>query len=213
MGRANGPDFKARDYVDKIADGELRQAVRGYIDASLAWKAIQKKDAERALEIVRTGELTRLQKAWTMASAARLLMLPKPDRERVFQILDEAAAEARRMDGSDPDRPRAFLAVANALLAINRTRGWDSMTDVVKAANSAPDFTGADGQLAFRINAKGFRSGHQHGIAEFNVAGVFRLLATEDYNRAVALARVFEHEAPRAHAVMAIAFAVLNEGK
>jgi len=209
--RGETGDLKARDYADKIADSELRQSVRGYIDASLAWEAIQKRDAERALEIVRTGELTRLQKAWTMASAARLLS--KADRERALQILDAASAEARRMDGSDADRPRAFLAIASALLAIDRARGWDSMTDAVKAANSAPDFTGEDGQLTFRISAKGTRSGHQHGLREFDVAGVFQLLAVEDYDRAVALARVFEHEAPRAHAVMAIAFAVLNGQK
>jgi hypothetical protein len=152
-----------------------------------------------------------LEKVWTMARAARILALAKPDRERALQILDDAAAEARRMDGSDPDRPRAFLAVTSALLAIDRTRGWDSMTDAVKAANSAPDFTGEDGQLTFRISAKGSRSMHQHGMAEFNVAGVFQSLATEDYESAVALARVFQREAPRANAVMAIALAILNE--
>jgi hypothetical protein len=210
--RAEGGDIKARDYADKIADTELRQSVRGYIDASLAYKAIEKKDVERALEIVRTGELTRLLKVWTMASAARLLSVGKtPDRDRALQTLDDAAVEARRMDGSDPDRPLAFLAVSSALLAIDRTRGWDSMTDAVKAANSAPAFTGDDGQLSFSINAKGANSMHQHGMPEFNVAGVFQSLANEDYDRAVALARVFEHEAPRANAVMAIALTLWNK--
>lgn len=209
LSKAEAGDLPARDYADKIADSELRQAVRGYIDASLAWKAIEKKDAERALEIVRTGVLSRLVKVWTMARAARLLALVKPDRERALQILDDASAEARRMDGSDPDRPRAFLAVTNALLAIDRARGWDSMNDVVKAANSAPDFTGADGQLTFRNGG----SMHQHGMGEFNVAVVFQSLATEDYERAVALARVFQREAPRANAVMAIARAVLEDKK
>jgi hypothetical protein len=207
--RADAGDFKARDYADKIADGELRQAVRGYVDVSMAWKAIEKRDAERALEIVRTGELPRLWKVWTMARAARLLT--RTDRERALQILDDAGAEARRMDGSDADRPRAFLAITAALLAIDRIRGWDLMTDAVKVANSAPDFTGADGQLAFRINVKSFRNLHQHGMSEFNVAEVFRSLANEDLDRAVALARVFEREAPRANAVMAVALTVLEK--
>lgn len=210
--RADGGDIKARDYADKIADSELCQSVRGYIDASLAYKAIEKKDFERALEIVRTGELTRLLKVWTMASAARLLSVGKtPDRDRALQTLDDAAVEARRMDGSDPDRPLAFLAVSSALLAIDRTRGWDSMTDVVKAANSAPAFTGDDGQLSFSINAKGANSMHQHGMPEFNVASIFQSLANEDYDRAVALARALEHEAPRANAVMAIALTIWNK--
>jgi hypothetical protein len=207
--REDAVDFKARDYADKIADGELRQAVRTYVDVSMAWKAIEKKDPERALEIVRTGELPRLWKVWTMARAAR--MLARMERERSLQILDDAGAEARRMDGSDADRPRAFLAVATALLAIDRNRGWDLMTDAVKAANSAPDFTGADGQLAFRINVKSYRSMHQHGMPEFNVAEVFRSLANEDLDRATALARVFEREAPRANAVMAVALALLKK--
>lgn len=211
--RGEAGNLTAREYGDKIADSELRQAVRRYIDASLAWKAIEKKDVERALETVRTGELTRLQKVWTMARAARLLALAKPNRERALQILDDASAEARRMDDSDPDRPRAFLAVTSALLAIDRPRGWDSMADAVKAANSTPDFTGEDGQLTFRISAKGSRSMHQHGMPEFDVAGVFQSLATEDYERAVALARVFQREAPRANAVMAIALAILNENR
>jgi hypothetical protein len=213
MSRAGAGDPAARDYADKIDDSELRQTLRAYIDASLAMTAIEKKDAERALEIVRTGELNHLQKVWTMTGAARLLMVGKPDRERALQILDDASAEARRMEGSDPDRPRAFVAVANTLLRIDPVRSWDSMTDVVKAANAAPDFTGEDGELSFRIITKTSRSMHQHTIADFDLAGLFRNLANLDFDRAVALARVFEHEAPRAHAVMAIALAVLNEKK
>jgi hypothetical protein len=45
------------------------------------------------------------------------------------------------------------------------------------------------------------------------VATIFGLLAKEDYNRAVDLARGFEREAPRANAVIAIARAVLDEKK
>lgn len=210
--RADAGDLKAREYADNIADSELRQSAREYIDAALAYKAIEKKDVERALEIVRTGELTRLLKVWTMARAGRLLAVAKPpERDRALQTLDDAAVEARRMDGSDPDWPLALLAVSSALLAIDRTRGWDSMTDAVKAANSAPAFTGDDGHLTFSINAKGSNSMHQHSMSEFNVAGVFQSLANEDYDRAVALARVFEHEAPRANAVMAIVLTIWNK--
>lgn len=211
--RAGAGDPAAKDFADKIDDSELRQSLRAYIDALLAMKAIEKKDAERALEIVRTGELTHLQKVRTMTGVARLLMARKPDRERALQILNDASAEARRMDGSDPDRPRAFVAVANALLRIDAGRGWDSMTDVVKAANGAPDFSGADGELSFRLVTKTSRSINQHAEPDFDLAGLFQNLGNLDFDRAVALARVFEHEAPRAHAVMAIAFSVLNEKK
>lgn len=212
VAKAEAGDLAAKDYAGKIDDSDLRQAVRAYIDAALAMRAIERKDAEQALELARNGEMTRLVKVWTMARAARLLMVkPKPDRDRVLLILEDAAAEARRMDGSDPDRARAFLAVSSAWLAIDRNRGWDSMTDAVKAANSAPEFTGADGTLSFQLGRNGGGSMHQHSMPEFNVADVFRLLAGYDFDRAVALAGVFEREGPRANAVMAIALTVLNK--
>jgi len=79
------------------------------------------------------------------------------------------------------------------------------MSDVVKAANSSPDFTGEGGKLAFEINASGVRRGHVHSIGEFDVASIFQSLAHEDYERALGLAQVLEREGPRANAVMAIA--------
>jgi hypothetical protein len=54
-------DLVARDYANKIEYMELRNGVRAYVDASLALVLINKKDAEGALEIARTGELTHLQ--------------------------------------------------------------------------------------------------------------------------------------------------------
>jgi hypothetical protein len=211
LSRAGAGDLLARDYADKIDDTELRHGVRGYVDASLAMRAIEKKDAERALEIVRTGELTHIQKVWTLTRAAKLLA--KTDRERALQVIDDATAEVRRMEGSDPDRPRAFLSVANVLLEVDSPRGWDLMNDAVKAANAAPTFTGEDGELTFRIMTKSARSITQHSVPDFDVAGVFQLLANQDYEKAVELARVFEREAPRANAVIAIALAVLEEKK
>jgi len=173
--------------------------------------AIGKRDPERALEIARTGELTHLLRVWTMARAAT--MLARLDRERAVQILDDAATEARRIGGSDPDRPRAFLAIADALLPIDRARGWDSVDDAVRAANSAPDFTGEDGQLTFRIITKHSRSINQRQTADFDLAGIFRDLAKDDFERAIDMSQVFEHEAPRSHAVIAIALAVMDEKK
>jgi hypothetical protein len=79
------------------------------------------------------------------------------------------------------------------------------MNDVVKAANSAPDFTGEGGKLAFEINASGVRRGHVHSIGEFDVASIFQSLAHENYERALGLAQVFQREGPRVNAVITIA--------
>jgi hypothetical protein len=50
---------------------------------------------------VRTGELTHFQKSWGFSQAAKFL--GKTDRDKALSVLEEAAAEARRIDPSDPD--------------------------------------------------------------------------------------------------------------
>ena len=87
------------------------------------------------------------------------------------------------------------------------------MNDAIKAANSAEQFTGEDGKIVFRLNIKGFNSGHQHGFSDFDIAGIFTRLANENYEKAVELARAFQNQAPRANAVIAIARTVMEEKK
>jgi hypothetical protein len=138
-------ELRARDYIDKIDDSDLRQKTRAYVDVAMTLRAIDKKDTDLVLELVRTGELTHLQKAWALASAAKLLATT--DHEKSLAVIEDAAAEARRIEGSDPDRARALMAVANALLLSDRGKTWDATYDAVKAANSSEGFTGEDGVL------------------------------------------------------------------
>jgi hypothetical protein len=201
-------DVKARDYVAKIEDSELRQNARGFVDATMTIRALDKKDVDRVLELVRTGELTHFQKAWALASAAKLIA--KTEHDKSVAIIEDAATEARRLEGSDPDRPRALMAVANALLIIERTKTWDATYEAIKAANSAEGFTGEDGALRVSLLTKGMSSMRMSTSPDFDVSGIFAELAKEDYNRSVELARGFEREAPRASAVIAIARAVLE---
>jgi hypothetical protein len=161
--------------------------------------------------MARTGDLTHIHKAWLLAQTAKLLF--KTDREKALALLDEAAAEARRLAPSDPDRPRAFLAITNAMLLINRASVWDVVGEAIKAANSAENFSGEDGQLIFRMTSKGINAVHQDSVADFDVAPLFTQLAGEDYERSVELAGGFTRESPRAIAVMAIADSVLKEKK
>jgi len=204
-------DLRARDYVDKIEDTELRHNMRAFVDATMTIQAIDKKDVDRVLELVRTGELTHLQKAWVLASAAKLLV--KPNHEKSLAVIEDAANEARRIDGSDPDRPRALMAVANAWLVSERAKTWDATYDAIKAANSAEGFTGEDGVLRISLITKSMGSIRMSSAPDFDVSGIFGELAKEDYQRSVELARGFEREAPRASAVIAIARAVLEEKK
>ena len=99
----------------------------------------------------------------------------------------------------------ALIAVANALTLVDAPRVWDATFDAVKAANSAEGFTGEDGELVLRFQSKGHASIRNKYVAEFDLDGIFRDLAVQDYDRAVELARGFQAEGPRAVATIAIA--------
>ena len=201
-------EMKAREFASKVEDTEVRKQVQVYIDSSLALTLVQKKQAEPAVELVHKGELSQLLKTWVLTESAKLIA--KTDQTRALELVDEAGTEARRIDVSDPALPRALIAVANALKTIDAARVWDATFDAVKAANSAEGFTGEDGEIVLRFQSKGQSSVHNSDIPEFDLEGIFRDLANQDYDRAVELARGFQGEGPRAVATIAIARAVLE---
>ncbi len=204
-------DLKARDFIDKVEDTELRKQARAYVDASLTLSAIDKKEPDRVLELVRTGDLTHLQKSWSLLQAAKLLV--KTDREKSLTVIEEATLEARRIETSDPNRPRALLAAANVWLVVDQQKSWDAVYEAIKAANSSEGFTGEDGVLRISLRTKTMGSVRSTSAPDFNVAGIFGALALEDYQRTVELARGLEREGPRASASIAIARAILEEKK
>ncbi len=204
-------EMRARDYVSKVEDLETRKALQAYIDPSLASYAVQKKLTDQALELVQKGELNHLQKVWVLTQCAKLLQ--PTDHEKAVELVEAAAAEARRIDVSDQGRAQGLVAVANALKVVDVVRVWDATFDAVKAANSAAGFTGEDGELVLRFQSKGSSSVNTNDIADFDLEGIFRDLANQDYDRAVELARGFEREGPRAIATIAIARAILTAKK
>jgi hypothetical protein len=207
---AMGKDgLRARDFVSKIDDSEFRKQAQAYIDATLATHAIQGKKIELALILVQRGELTHIQRVWLLTQLAKLLVKTDPDKSS--SLLEDAVPEARRIEGLDPDRPRALLAIANALKLIEPSRAWDSVFEAVKAANSADGFTGEDGNLNIVFQTRGFSSASDRQEPDFDIKGIFGLLAKDNYDRAVELAGGFQGEAPRSAAVIAIARSVLND--
>ena len=204
-------DMRAREYASKLEDPEARKQVQVYVDASLAIRLVDKKQTDQALELVHKGELNQLLKAWVLTECAKQLV--KTDRDQALELIDEAATEARRIDVSDPSLPRALIAVAYALNVIDRERVWDATFDAVKAANSAEGFTGEDGEIVAKFQSKGHSSVHTNDVPEFDLDGIFRDLALQDYDRAVELARGFQAEGPRAVATIAIARAILEPPK
>jgi hypothetical protein len=206
---AGSGDARAREFVDKIEDTELRRQTRAYVDFQYLDNAIQKKDTQEAVRIVRSGELTHSKRVWGLTQAARLLM--KQDRAHAVELLEEAAAEARRIGGSEPERPRALAAVAAGFVEADRARAWELISEVVKAANSAEGFTGDDARMTNTLRFKNGVIMQNTNAADFDLLGIFRALAKEDLYRAIEVAKGFTGEAARANASLAIARAVLEE--
>lgn len=206
---SNKGDMRARDYADKIDDSDLRKAARAYVDYQLVNTAINRKDAQEAVRLARTGELTNIQRVWAYTECARLMA--KADAVRAAELLEEAAKEAGRIGTSDADHARAVVAVATQMFQLSRQRGWEMMSEVVKASNSAEGFTGEDGRVMASFVTKGSASMSSSSVSSFDLAGIFASLARDDFNRAVELTKEFNTEAPRAAATLAIARAVLNE--
>jgi hypothetical protein len=204
-------DPKAREYASKIDESEFRKQAQAWIDWGLASRAIKNKKTEASLELARTGELTHIQKVWIFTQAAK--SLARTDRDRALLLLDEAATEARRIDGSDVDRPRGFLAIANVVSLIAPSRMWEAIFDAVKAANSIENFKGEDAVLTLKVTTKSQVWKKNDAVADFDIEGVFREAANTDFERALELARGFRDEAPRATATITICRSVLNEKK
>ena len=204
-------DMKAREFASKVEDTEVRKQVQAYIDSSLALSLVRKKNTDQAAELAHKGDLTQLMKAYVLTECAKVIA--KTDRSKALELIDEAAIEARRIDVTDTGLPQALFAVANALKVIDAGRVWDAAFDAVKAANSAEGFSGEDGQIVLTFQSKGSSSVHTNSVDQFDLAGIFGDLASEDYDRAVELARGFQGEGPRAVATIAIARAVLEPKK
>lgn len=204
-------DARGKDLVDKIENTELRKSVRAYTDFQLVQVAIRNKDVGEVARLVKTAELTSIQKVWALTSAAKLVIAT--ERSRAGDMLEEALAESRRISASDPDRARALTAVAVGFGEIDRVRSWEILGEVVKAANSAEGYTGEDSRISSRLQTRFMVVMNNSTAEDFDLLAVFRHLARADLLRAIQLAKTFTGEAPRAVATLAIARSVLEKRK
>lgn len=202
-------DIVARELTDKIQDSEMRRSARAFVDFSLVEKALRQKDTQETLKQIRAGELTNVQRVWALTEAARLVK--KADAKMAVEILDEAAAEARRIGTSDANRARALFGVATRMYEIDRTRAVELISEAIKAANSSSDFTGEDAQIVTRFVTPHGSTTTNFDVESFDVGVIFGLLAKDDLYRAVELAKTFTGEAPRATATLAIVRAILDQ--
>jgi hypothetical protein len=204
-------DPRGKDLIDKIENTELRKEVKAYTDFELVQLAIRKKDAAEAYRLVKSGELTSVQKVWALTTAAKFVLTT--ERTRATDMLEEALAESRRISQSDPDRARALTAVAVGFSDIDRVRAWEILAEVVKAANGAEAYTGEDSRIASQLKTKMMVVSTSSTAEDFDLLAVFRQLARADLLRAVQVAKTFTGESPRAVATLAIARSVLEKRK
>ena len=201
------PD-RARELAGKIEDPDTRKQLFSFIAYRLVQDAIRAKKPDDVLRHSRSDELSRVQRVWGLTEAARLLTKEQPG--RAAEALDEAAAEARKLDDRSPERVRALLAVATGLAELDRARAWEVMHEVVKSANDLSDFTGEGGDITVRVEFKGGGAmTSNNNVESFDLTGVFAALALEDFDRAAALARTLKAESPRSVATLAVARSVL----
>jgi len=202
-------DPRAKDLVDKIENTEMRKSVKAYTNFEATQLAVRNKDLTEIMRLVKTGDLTSIQKVWALTSAAKLVVAS--ERSRATDMLEQALAESRRISGSDPDRARALTAVAVGFGGIDRVRAWEILGEVMKAANGAEDYTGEDSRISSRLQTKFMVVMNQSNAEDFDLIAVFRHLARADLMRAIQLAKTFTGEAPRAVATLAIARSVLEK--
>ncbi|HEX8072816.1 MAG TPA: hypothetical protein VF546_22915 [Pyrinomonadaceae bacterium] len=204
-----GDAARARSFADKIEDPDVRRQLRAHLDFETLRHASEKKDTDEMLRLAKDGDLTPLQRVYGYTDAARLLM--QKDRVRALEALDDAGAVVRRMDGQDPDRARALLAVLSRTFELDRGRVWELLPELVKTVNALSDFSGEDGRIVSQFRGKGFGSVSSTTSDSFDLTDIFTQLARADMERAVELARSFNGESPRAVATLAVARAVLTK--
>ena len=128
-------------------------------------------------------------------------------------MLDDALTEARRIGNTDPDRARALTAVATNMVEVDVVRAWETLGEIIKAANAADTFTGEDSRLSSSLQTKNMTVMNNSTAEDLDLAGLFRQLARADLLRSVQLTKSFTGQAPRAVATLAIAQSVLEKRK
>jgi hypothetical protein len=205
----NHGDSRAQDLADKIDNSDRRTEVRQYVDFELVRLAVLKKEASEVTRLAKAGQLTHTQRAWAYTQAARLLA--NSERSRSLQFLEEAAAEARRIDADKPDRALVLIGVAGQFVSADRVRAWEITREAVNSANLTGDFTGENVQLTFPLWTKTGPKFASIGGEDFGLSGVLRSLTKDDLYRSIDLAKDFKNDAPRAVAILAIASAMLDK--
>jgi len=204
-------DIRMREWASSIEDQALRDRALAFVDLVLLRAALNKKDAESASRIILERHLPPLQVVWAQLELSRLLRRSEP--ERASQLLEDADVEAHRIPVGQPERAYALSGLATAFFTIDRFRSWGIASEVVKAGNAIPSFSGEEAKVTARLRIKNVICMVDYDEPSFNVANLFSLLATDDAEVALSTASSFTSEALRATAHLSIARSILDRQK
>lgn len=196
-------DLKAREFANAIEDNELRAAVRTFVDFILVSKALEQKDTEKTLQLVRSGTLTPLQRCWSYAEVAALLKSKAP--EQATELIGEAIEEAEHIAVSSAESAQAWIMIARRAAEVDPSRRWPSAMDAVKALNKANEYTGEENDIVVHFQTRKESVARRIATPSAGLAGLFRSLAEDDIYQSASLAKSLTGEAPRATALLATA--------
>lgn len=209
MRAAEEGDPRAREFLDKIEDLDTRAGLRRFVDYSFIRSLLSKKRADEALVLLAKAELPHTLRANFLTQAAAILGEKNPN--RALELLDEALTEVRRIDAATPERAYCLLALVAQFSKWDKTRGWQLLSEMIKAANAIKDFTGENSNTSFLLEGKfSIRMGSELAKPT-ELSTLFSGLAEDNFYQAVDAARTFAGDAPRATVMISVARAVFEK--
>lgn len=203
-----------------IEDTDLRRAALAFIsvnqiaDISRAYRDDKEDDSESVARFVRRADAPPFASAWGLAQAAVIAARKKDSRDEVNALLTEAQSYAERADKDSRQRVAAYAVIAEAAARVSKERAWDFLSELVRAANSTPDYMGDETALATSANlSEGSDLSGELNIESdsFRLDTIFATMARIDFDKTVAQAQALTAEIPRAYARIAAARAALGE--
>ncbi|HEX8747327.1 MAG TPA: hypothetical protein VF717_09005 [Pyrinomonadaceae bacterium] len=203
-----------------IEDGDLRRAALAYIavnqiaDISRAYRDDKEDDSESVARFVRRAEAPPFASAWGLSQAAVIAARKKESSDEVNALLTEAQSYAERADKDSRQRVAAYAVITDAAARVSKERAWDFFSELVRAANSTPDYMGDETALATSAGlSEGSDLSEELSIESdsFRLDNIFATMARIDFDKAAAQAQALTGEIPRAYARIATARAALGK--
>lgn len=202
-----------------IEDAGLRRAALAFIvvnqiaDISRAYRQDKEDDFESVARFVRRAEAPHFASAWGLGQAAVIAARKRDGREAVSALLSEAESYAARADKDTRQRAAAYIVITDAAARVDPARAWAFLAEVVRAANSTPDYMGDETTLPTSADLPEDSALRDELVIEadaFRLDAVFATMARIDFDKTLTQARALTAEVPRAYARIATARAALE---